>query len=738
MESDQPPNFGESEANPHVVLRYGGCRETVGLMRNEQMLDVLLQLARQIVEKLENSLENRQMYLFRHDYNSPTLLHPLTSPSQINNGCIIEIITVERAEPAPAPHLVEPETYMRPTFCDFCGEMLTGFIRQGVKCKNCGGNFHKRCSNAARNNCSSAPSASGSSAEPFQSRPQNLNFAAQNSPQTTTTTTQFPIAALSTPSGLPHTLIEHSYRQFTVCKVCDHLLVGLVKQGLKCRDCGVNVHRKCAIELASNCVLSENAIARVNFNDTPVDASGSLDNIPLFRLPGQVGGTRGTEKKNLEGWMMHFLLSDPERRLKHYWMLMNNAIHMYNEYTEGIGVNPNRVYRQIPLAEIVSVVQNNGKSVLAKHPPHCFEIRTTNNTVFCIGEDYHAFSGGPPKKIPRSMSVRPTSNTTMWFQFIKESLQPPSRTEDNTEQALEFANLYQVLSDKTLGSGQFGTVYSAIQRHSGKEVAVKVISKERFSKKSSSAESMRAEVAILQQTCHPGIVRLEFMCETKDKIFVVMEKMNGDMLEMILSQELGRLNSRATKFLLVQILCALKYLHDQGIAHCDLKPENVLLSDMGSNFPQTKICDFGYARFIPESQFRKTVVGTPAYLPPEVLQRKGYNKSLDMWSVGVIIYVTLSGTFPFNEGEEVAEQIQNASFMFPSDPWSEVEPLAVDLIQQLLRVEIEARISIEKCLDHEWLKGEQLYRDLRDLEIRLCGPRYLTSEQDDHIYGNHV
>lgn len=103
----------------------------------------------------------------------------------------------------------------------------------------------------------------------------------------------------------------------------------------------------------------------------------------------------------------------------------------------------------------------------------------------------------------------------------------------------------------------------------------------------------------------------------------------------------------------MQILSALKYLHEQGIAHCDLKPENVLLSDMSTSFPQTKICDFGYARFIPEAQFRKTIVGTPAYLPPEVLSKRGYNKSLDMWSVGVIIYVTLSGTFPFNDGDEV-------------------------------------------------------------------------------------
>ena len=105
---------------------------------------------------------------------------------------------------------------------------------------------------------------------------------------------------------------------------------------------------------------------------------------------------------------------------------------------------------------------------------------------------------------------------------------------------------------------------------------------------------------------------------------MVMEKMNGDMLEMILSQvrlilnsewdELrmlvafqatGRLNERCTKFLIIQILQALRYLHVRDIAHCDLKPENVLLDRFDISYPQTKLCDFGYARFIGESQFRK-------------------------------------------------------------------------------------------------------------------------------------
>ncbi|KIH52513.1 hypothetical protein ANCDUO_17385, partial [Ancylostoma duodenale] len=87
---------------------------------------------------------------------------------------------------------------------------------------------------------------------------------------------------------------------------------------------------------------------------------------------------------------------------------------------------------------------------------------------------------------------------------------------------------------------------------------------------------------------------------------------------------------------------------------------------------QVKLCDFGFARIIGEKSFRRSVVGTPAYLAPEVLCNKGFNRSLDMWSVGVIVYVSLSGTFPFNEDEDILDQIQNAEFMYPPNLWKEI------------------------------------------------------------------
>lgn len=87
---------------------------------------------------------------------------------------------------------------------------------------------------------------------------------------------------------------------------------------------------------------------------------------------------------------------------------------------------------------------------------------------------------------------------------------------------------------------------------------------------------------------------------------------------------------------------------------------------------QVKLCDFGFARIIGEKSFRRSVVGTPAYLAPEVISSNGYNRSLDMWSVGVIMYVSLSGTFPFNEDEDIRQQITNAAFMYPRQPWASI------------------------------------------------------------------
>lgn len=139
---------------------------------------------------------------------------------------------------------------------------------------------------------------------------------------------------------------------------------------------------------------------------------------------------------------------------------------------------------------------------------------------------------------------------------------------------------------------------------------------------------------------------------------------------------------------------------------------------------------------------------------PEVLRNKGYNRSLDMWSVGVIIYVSLSGTFPFNEDEDINDQIQNAAFMYPPNPWKEISSdgeirfffsskssisnvgivSAIDLINNLLQVKQRKRFTVDKSLLHCWLQDLQTWNDLRILEAQV-GLRYLTHESDDARWG---
>lgn len=242
---------------------------------------------------------------------------------------------------------------------------------------------------------------------------------------------------------------------------------------------------------------------------------------------------------------------------------------------------------------------------------HCFEIRTANVDYF-VGQDplYNLKENEALFPLPPPDSGVGAYLARSWETAIRQALMPVTNTSaieqtgEPEEKITDISQLYQIFPDEVLGSGQFGIVYGGVHRKTHRAVAIKVIDKLRFPTKQEA--QLKNEVAILQNLQHPGVVNLERMFETPERIFVVMEKLKGDMLEMILS--VGRLNERVTKFLVTQILVALKYLHSRNIVHCDLKPENVLLSS-DAEFPQVKLCDFGFARIIGEKSFRRSVVG---------------------------------------------------------------------------------------------------------------------------------
>uniref|UniRef100_A0A8C9ZE21 Serine/threonine-protein kinase n=1 Tax=Sander lucioperca TaxID=283035 RepID=A0A8C9ZE21_SANLU len=736
------PGGGEGGGGGDVIsfhIQIGLSREPVLLDATDLSLSQVREVACSIVDQKIPECVFYGMYekilLFRHDQMSENVLQLLRSASQIQEGDLVEAVlsasaTVEDFQIR--PHCLFVHSYRAPAFCDHCGEMLWGLVRQGLKCEGCGLNYHKRCAFKIPNNCSgvrrrrsSNVSLTGGlinlgrplSAEPSPWQPLLINhFSGRERRSSSQSYVGRPIELdkiLLSKVKVPHTFLIHSYTRPTVCQHCKKLLKGLFRQGLQCKDCKFNCHKRCAPKVPNNCLgevsrngelLSpgaESDVAMVEgcLDDHDVDRGGGMlddmdealtseggllleaghsdpdmhdpdldesnraispstsNNIPLMRVVQSVKNTkRKTSNVMKEGWMVHYTSKDTLRK-RHYWRLDSKCITMFQNDTGS------KYFKEIPLSEMLSLEPAQDFSLLADGANlHCFEIATAS-LVYYVGEQLQrSESSGTGSSSSNLISGVGQDVARMWEMAIQHALMPSVSTGD-------INSVYQIFPDEVLGSGQFGIVYGGKHRKSGRDVAIKIIDKLRFPTKQES--QLRNEVAILQSLHHPGVVNLDCMFETPERVFVVMEKLHGDMLEMVLSSEKGRLPERITKFMVTQILVALRHLHFKNIVHCDLKPENVLLASADA-LPQVKLCDFGFARIIGEKSFRRSVVGTPAYLAPEVLRNKGYNRSLDMWSVGVIIYVSLSGTFPFNEDEDINDQIQNAAFMYPPHPWKKV------------------------------------------------------------------
>uniref|UniRef100_A0A665VNR4 Serine/threonine-protein kinase n=1 Tax=Echeneis naucrates TaxID=173247 RepID=A0A665VNR4_ECHNA len=769
-----PTNSRSSFHGVSFLLQIGLTRETVNLEASDLSLSSVKDLVCSIVDQKFPECGFFGMYdkilLFRHDLNDENILQRLTSAEDIHEGDLIEVVLSAQATVEDfqiRPHALFVHSYKAPTFCDYCGEMLWGLVRQGLKCEGCGLNYHKRCAFKIPNNCTGvrkrrlsnvslpAPSLSVPRPAPAESAvvvqeevsadwwkyDLNRYYASFSSDSFASSAIGRPIWMEKMVLGrvkVPHTFAIHTYTRPTICQYCKRLLKGLFRQGMQCKDCRFNCHKRCASKVPRDC------LGEVDFNGDLliydfkylksyfhlcVSSPSTSSNIPLMRVVQSIKHTKRRSSTVVkEGWMVHYTSRDNLRK-RHYWRLDSKSLSLFQNDTGA------KFYKEIPLSEILQVEQSRDFSNLAQGSnPHCFEIITAT-MVYYVGENngshYHS-----PALAASGVGMEVAQG---WEKAIRQALMPvtpqPS-VASATGQALsirckisfqDIASVYQIFSDEVLGSGQFGIVYGGKHRKSGRDVAIKVIDKMRFPTKQES--QLRNEVAILQNLHHPGIVNLECMFETPERVFVVMEKLHGDMLEMILSSEKSKLPERITKFLVTQILVALRHLHFKNIVHCDLKPENVLLAS-AEPFPQVKLCDFGFARIIGEKSFRRSVVGTPAYLAPEVLRSKGYNRSLDMWSVGVIVYVSLSGTFPFNEDEEINDQIQNAAFMYPPTPWKDISTEATDLINNLLQVKMRKRYSVDKCLSHPWLQDYQTWLDLREFETRR-GERYITHESDD-------
>lgn len=274
----------------------------------------------------------------------------------------------------------------------------------------------------------------------------------------------------------------------------------------------------------------------------------------------------------------------------------------------------------------------------------------------------------------------------------------------------KFEDFYE--KGASLGRGAFADVYRATNQMTGAKYAVKVVHKKQFQLMGTERpHAMMDEVHILKAVNHENIIKIQDVFDTKTDLMIVLELVEkGELFDHIVENPFTEAKA---KDVFRQLLLAIRYLHSRGIAHRDLKPENILVSEVHENDRLTvKISDFGMARLLGDGSFMKTLAGTPQYLAPEILTQsgckgRGYHTEVDMWSLGVILYILLSARAPFkgDTGDgKLFENVQRANYSFGKS-FDKVSAGAKDLIRKLLVVNPNKRYSAAAALMHPWLKS---------------------------------
>jgi len=278
------------------------------------------------------------------------------------------------------------------------------------------------------------------------------------------------------------------------------------------------------------------------------------------------------------------------------------------------------------------------------------------------------------------------------LKFVKMSNRP-TRTSDMTEK-------YKVKGK--LGRGAFATVRKAIRKADGKEYALKCVRKKGMDEYNRKA--LESEVNIMLRLDHSNIVTLHELFDTPNHLHMIIDLLEGgELFDRIVEQ--GSFSEKSAANIIAQISEALKYLHGNNIVHRDLKPENLLYQTKDGD--QIMLVDFGLAKQTDNPL--STPCGSPAYVAPEVLERKPYGKEVDWWSLGVILYILLCGFPPFhdehNNLKRLYKKIKKGAYTFPSPYWDGISDEAKDLVNKLLHTNPRQRAGANTVLNHPWLQN---------------------------------
>ena len=259
------------------------------------------------------------------------------------------------------------------------------------------------------------------------------------------------------------------------------------------------------------------------------------------------------------------------------------------------------------------------------------------------------------------------------------------------------------LKTKLLGSGAFGEVWLVHHKDLDRDFAMKTIKKRK--NKSSDEKEILNEIAILKKLDHPKILKVIDFFSTPKKYYIITEYCpEGELFNEII--KVGKFDEGQAAFIINQILKAISYCHKMNIIHRDIKPENIMITNREKNgCLQVKLIDLGTAKIFEKGQQENKYVGSSYYMAPEIIKRK-YDEKCDLWSIGVILYILLTGRPPFdgNDDEEILENVKKGVYDKWSYPFPILSAQSKDLIFKLLQYDPKKRLNAEEALDHPWFK----------------------------------
>ena len=325
------------------------------------------------------------------------------------------------------------------------------------------------------------------------------------------------------------------------------------------------------------------------------------------------------------------------------------------------------------------------------------------------------------------------------FIVIKESKK--RRNIDSVTPSPESLHSFEALYDvgSVLGEGAYSVVKMGRYKSTGERVAIKCIDKSKLNEEDEGA--LRREVDIMKSLDHENIVQFIDFFEEDMFFYVVLEFMSGgELFDRIIQKTCY--NEREARDVVIKVLNGIKYCHDRGIAHRDMKPENLLLSS-DSDDCLIKIADFGFAVQSTENSNMASfsmACGSPGYIAPEVLHRKPYDKSVDMWAIGVITYILLGGYPPFYDENnfKLFKQIKRGEFEFHDEYWSNVSAEAKNFISDLIVVDPTKRLNADAALGHAWLQCDSSELEAHNLDMSAASLKRFQLRKKFRAAGNAV